>query len=78
VTDTNVMRLAELPELRDLDLRQTGVTRYRLRRLLQFPRLKSVRVGASVAVYSAGEGKEVEAFIEDLRAGGVLADVEYE
>jgi uncharacterized protein (TIGR02996 family) len=79
IDDTNVMRLAALPDLEELDLSETGVTRYRLHRLLAFPRLKRVRLRTSLGIVeSAVEMREIETFLQDMREGNLLVDIDYE
>jgi uncharacterized protein (TIGR02996 family) len=79
VNDDNVMRLAEFPELEELDLSRTSVTRYRLRRLLKLPKLKKIRMEASLAISGESvEMREVEAFLQDFQDSNVFIELDME
>lgn len=77
IDDNNVLRLAKLPELRFLDLARTGVTRYNLRRVTDFPRLKRVHLEGSMDA-EKNEKWELRAFREDMKARDLLVDIDWE
>jgi uncharacterized protein (TIGR02996 family) len=78
INDTNVTRLTELPELIDLELRRTHVTRYNLRNLAgQFPKLKRVRMETNLGPGDQEE-REIAAFLVDMEAARLLVEIDYE
>lgn len=79
INDDNVMQLARLPELRAIELCQTSVTRYRMRRLSTFPKLERIRTLASMAICDEPEEeREMEAFFADMREAELFVEVDYE
>jgi uncharacterized protein (TIGR02996 family) len=79
IDDTHIMQVAKLPELRELDIGDTGVTRFRLPRLLAATKLKRIRTVASMATSpDSYEGREVQAFLETCAEHDVLVDMDYE
>ena len=57
----------------------TGVTRYRLLRLLRCPQLKRLHLEAAMAIEDEeGEMREVEAFLEEARETDLLVDLDWE
>jgi hypothetical protein len=78
VNDASTKQLARLPALRELSLRRTGVTRFRLSRLLPKTKWKKIHLETSLDVVQTPEEKEVEAFVELCREQGVFVEVDYE
>jgi uncharacterized protein (TIGR02996 family) len=79
IDDSNIMQLTQLPELRELDVGFTRVTRFRLPRLLAATKLKRIRTVASMATSpDSYEGREVQAFLDTCAEHDVLVDMDYE
>jgi uncharacterized protein (TIGR02996 family) len=78
VTDSDLKELAgKLPDLRELDLRATSITRFNLGRLLPKTKWKSLHVEAAMGM-GGHEEKEVEAFREFCRERDVFVEVDWE
>jgi uncharacterized protein (TIGR02996 family) len=76
VKDSTVTRFAVLRDLRELDLRRSGVTRYNLKRTLKrFGKLKHVRMEGSL---DESDSDEVRAFKEDMRESDYFVEMDFE
>jgi hypothetical protein len=79
VNDENLQELARgLPDLRELDLRHTKVTRFRLAQLLPKTKWKKIRMETTLAVHRTPEEAEIEAFKQYCREHDVFVDVDQE
>jgi F-box/leucine-rich repeat protein 14 len=79
VNDENLKELARrLPDLRELDLARTSVTRFRLARLLPKTKWKRIHMETSLNIYRTPEEAELAAFQEYCRELDVFVDVDQE
>jgi hypothetical protein len=79
VNDDGLKVLArKLPELRELSLRLTSVTRFRLARLLPKTKWKLIHLETTLDVATTHEEKEIEAFKEFCLEHGAFAEVDLE
>jgi uncharacterized protein (TIGR02996 family) len=79
VNDQNLKELARrLPALRELDLRRTSVTRFRLAQLLPKTKWKKIQMETSLDVYNTPEEAEIEAFEQFCREHDVFVEVDQE
>jgi uncharacterized protein (TIGR02996 family) len=78
ITDANLPDLLGLPDLREVDLRLTRVTRFRLAPFLARTKWKKVRLEVRMGYEYESEEREVAAFREFCKERDVLVDVEWE
>jgi uncharacterized protein (TIGR02996 family) len=80
ISDRHLPELLKLPELREVDLRLTGVTRFRLARFLEStrPPWKKIRLENSIGDNYHAEQRECDAFQEFCKERGFVVDVDWE
>jgi uncharacterized protein (TIGR02996 family) len=78
ITDANLPDLMRMPDLVEVDLRVTHVTRFRLAPLLPQTKWKKVHLEMKIADSYDAEQREIDAFEEFCKQHGIDADVDWE
>jgi uncharacterized protein (TIGR02996 family) len=80
IDDGGAVHLERLRQLRELDVSGSGLSRFRVARLLERTKLKRVRVMAGLDTRRGygQEAKEVRAFLDFCKEREVFVDVDYE